>query len=237
MSAQIYRRMAATDRRRHKTCRRDTGILKADGLRLFSCVSFLVSLYVALLGSIRLSLADAYRFEGPLREVEASLLHRRLDLTHIARWNRLLNNWQSLQIPRAEVYVVNLWSLDCPACIAEMPLFARLIQGWKGQRRVRFLFVAEAISENEPDELGLFWQRSALQQEELYRTTNDRIRGLVGTRAQPLTLLLDESLVVRQAFVGAINSHAVGASIERLLTAIAGTRTVQCSPRARAALR
>lgn len=52
------------------------------------------------------------------------------------------------------------------------------------------------------------------------RSADERIRNLLGVTTEPLTLLLDEHLVVRQAFAGTIGTRSLGTAIERLLAAV-----------------
>lgn len=161
--------------------------------------------------------------EAKLREAEANLLHKRLDLGSIVEWRLSEGAWKPLTVPPARVYVVNLWSVHCAPCIAEMPLFAKLVRGWSGdEATVRFLFVADPPSDTNVAELERFWGKPPVEMPATApcRTTNERLRDGLGVGMQPLTLLLDEHFVVRQVFAGALGTRALGAAIERLLTAV-----------------
>src|SRR5262245_46208821 len=46
--------------------------------------------------------------DNRLREVEAALLHKRLDLSGVVRLNESTGGWAPLDLPPAKVYVVNL---------------------------------------------------------------------------------------------------------------------------------
>lgn len=160
--------------------------------------------------------------ESKLREVEAALLHKRLDLSSVAQWRQApAGDWRPLTVPAAKVYVVNLWSVHCQPCIAEMPLLAKIVRGWSGHPEVQFLFVADPPGDTPLDEVERFWKKPPVElpRVEPCRTTNDTLRDALEVGTQPITLLLDDKLIVRQVFAGAIGNRQLGASIERLLAA------------------
>src|SRR5262249_6170787 len=66
-----------------------------------------------------------------------------------------------------------------------------------------------------------FWRKSmaALPDTDPCRTTTEELRRVLQDGAEPMTLLLDEHLVVRQAFIGGLGQRPLGRSIERLLSA------------------
>ena len=104
----------------------------------------------------------------------------------------------------------------------------RLAAGWHGVRGVRFLFVADPPEENAEAELLRFvTQREApLRREDLLRSGDGSLRGALGTGVQPITLLCDSDLVIRQAWVGSVVHR--GAEL-----AAAMTRLLQVLPRGR----
>lgn len=164
--------------------------------------------------------------ESRLREVEAALLHKRLDLSSVVRRNAPAGGWEPLELQPAKVYVVNLWSVHCQPCVAEMPLFAKIVRGWGRNSDVQFLFVADPPSDTPVDEVERFWQKPPVElpKVEPCRTTNDRLRDALEVGTQPITLLLDENLVVRQVFAGALGNRPLGAFIERLQAAVKAGR-------------
>jgi thiol-disulfide isomerase/thioredoxin len=184
---------------------------------------------VAGLLALGLLIPAAAQAEDPSADREAALLHRRLDLSAVSQWNRATGSWQPLTLPPAEVYVVNLWSLQCKPCLAEFPLLRNILSGWKAKPAVQFLFIADPPGETSESEAVAFWRKSsaALPDADPCRATTEDLRRILEDGAQPITLLLDENLVVRQAFIGAIGGRPLGRSIERLLHSLheGGSRT------------
>jgi hypothetical protein len=150
---------------------------------------------------------------------EAALLHRRLDLAVVQKWSRSMGSWQPLSVPPSAVYVVNLWSIHCKPCLAEFPLLKNILAGWKSRSEVQFLFIADPPSETSEAETVAFWQqsRAALPDADPCRASSDELRRSLENDSEPLTLLLDDRFVIRQAFIGSIGSRPLGRSIERLL--------------------
>ena len=160
--------------------------------------------------------------DARLREVEANLLHKRLDFSGVSAWNQRTNTWQRLRVPPAKVYVVNLWSVHCQPCLSEMPQLARIVRGWAQSTEVQFLFVADPPRETEAEEVERFWRTPPVElpQANPARSTDERIRNVLGVDTEPITLLLDKNLVVRQAFAGTIGTRPLGTAIEHLLAAM-----------------
>lgn len=156
-----------------------------------------------------------------LAEREGALLHRRIDLSAVRLWSRATHGWRPVGASPARVTVLNLWSIHCQPCLAEFPLLKRIVDGWRGRADVRFLFIADPPSDTSAAELAAFWDRSlqALPDVDPGRATTDALRRSLESELQPITLLLDEKLVVRQAFVGAVTGRSLGTAIERLLRA------------------
>jgi len=153
---------------------------------------------------------------------EAALLHRQLELTTLRQWSRSRGAWQPVTLPPAAVYVVNLWSIKCKPCLAELPLLKNIVNGWKSKPQVQFLFIADPPDETSESEAAAFWQssRAALPDADPCRTDSDELRRVLGDGAEPITLLLDEHFVVRQAFIGSLFNRPLGRSIERLLQSV-----------------
>ena len=105
-----------------------------------------------------------------LADQEGSLLHRKVVLAGVRRWDRRTHSWSPFVIPS----VVELWSRAAASV---------------------------------PDADPLRSETLALQ-----KSTDLAIR--------PLTLLLDDKLTVRQAFVGSVSPRNLGSAIERLLRAL-----------------
>lgn len=165
------------------------------------------------------------------RRTEIKLLHRQLDLTGIRVWDARSKKW----LPRApapgRILVLNLWAVECPPCVAEFPILRDIARGFrKTETAVRFAFVSE--TKDEEKLLGFArTNRDKMPEAELYQVTDARLRSLLGTEKQPVTLLLDQNLVVRQAFVGSIveRRNEFVDSIERLLQR-ANAQTLTAKP-------
>ena len=159
---------------------------------------------------------------GHPADVEAALLHRRLDVSAVRQWHRGSESWRPLELPAAKVYVVNLWAIHCKPCIAEFPQLRNVAAGWKTKSEVQFVFLADPPSETTEAEVVAFWQKNqtALPDIDPSRSYSDVIRRGLDNDQEPITLLLDENLVVRQSFIGGIGERPLGRAIERLLQAI-----------------
>jgi thiol-disulfide isomerase/thioredoxin len=152
-------------------------------------------------------------------EQEGSLLHRRLPLHQLESWSRSQASWAPFVVSPAKLYVVNLWSPHCQPCVNEFPTFRKLVEGWRNNPAVKFLFLADPPGDTSRQEIAAFWLRSlrALPAVDPVRTTTAELRQSLETELMPITLLVDEQLVVRQAFVGGIGTRSIGTAIERML--------------------
>lgn len=176
------------------------------------------------------------------RRTEESLLHRRVDLGGLVQLQR--DTWQKLTPPDAPLFVLNLWSRTCKPCLEELPVFRGLMQAHAG---VPFLFVADPPLETSRDEVTRFWAQPlvelsgnapcygqvpprggahacllSLPQAEPARSEDARLARSLGgedaTAVRPITLLVDRSGVVREAFVGSVlgRVNELGSAITRL---------------------
>lgn len=192
-----------------------------------------LGLGLALVGSARLVRADrgagssvgSAAAVSEALEAEGSLLHRRLDLSGLACWDRRARSWQPLARPPERLLVLNLWSAHCAPCVAEFPLLRRMAAAWKREPQVRFLFVADPPHDTEAVEVVEFWtgHAAAVPDADPCRSTTDKLRAALDNQAQPLTLLVDEEGLVRQAFIGAIQARGLASAMERLLKALGPT--------------
>lgn len=184
--------------------------------RIASRASFDVGLLVVLL-----CIGEASAVAHPA-DVEATLLHRRVDVSAVQQWDRRLARWRPLGLPTAKVYVVNLWAIHCKPCIEEFPQLKNVSAGWKSNAEVQFVFLADPPSETSEAEVVAFWQKNqaALPDVDPSRSYSDVLRRGLDNDQEPITLLLDENLVVRQSFIGGIGERPLGRAIERLLLAI-----------------
>jgi thiol-disulfide isomerase/thioredoxin len=157
-------------------------------------------------------------------DAEGRLLHRRLDLSAVQRWDRAARQWKSLGKPGERLLVVNLWSAHCQPCVDEFPLLRRIAAAWHRVSDVRFLFISDPPHDTEAAEVIAFWQQHAAEVPDLdpCRSTSDKLRAGLDNQSQPLTLLVDRDGVVRQAFVGAIQERGLASAMERLLKILPG---------------
>lgn len=160
--------------------------------------------------------------ELQLRDIETSLLHRRLDLGGVKQWERATDEWQPLSVHAKKLYVINLWSVHCEPCKEEFPLLRKMVEGWRSQKDVKFLFIADPPHDTEEPEVVKFWRATAAQlpDEDPCRSTDERLRNLLEAGTQPITLLVDENLVIRQAFAGAIGKRNLATAMQRLLNVL-----------------
>lgn len=140
-----------------------------------------------------------------LYEREARLLNRQAHLGSLTGYS--LAAWKLFDAPplrsKGQPLLVHVWSVHCKPCVREMPALVGLFRGLSHERSVRVLL----ISEDQPAELHEYVNahRDQLPPVEHYILSRDSpLRASLQETSQPLTLLLDPQLVVRQAFVGPI---------------------------------
>ena len=158
----------------------------------------------------------------PVRELEVSLLHRRIDLRGVRVFDAPKNSWGSFKSEDRRLLLLHLWAVECQPCVDEMPLLRNIVRGWKDDPSVQIVFISETLDEKV---LREFWFQSARDRVPdlpLIQSADDRIRDVLGTGKQPVTLLLDRDLVVRQAFIGSLTERTqeLTGSMSRLLRAI-----------------
>ena len=157
--------------------------------------------------------------EARLRRDEAELLHRRLELRGLRRLQG--GAWKPAEAPFSRLLVVHIWAVECKPCVEEMPLVRALLGGLRKFPVVQVAFVSETA---DLGKLQAFIEqhRAELPQTDFYQVDSDAVRQPLQNRAQPLTLLLDERGVVRQAFVGSLRARRseLTQAIERYLKAL-----------------
>lgn len=157
--------------------------------------------------------------EARLRRDEAELLHRRLELRGLRRLQG--GAWKPAEAPFSRLLVVHIWAVECKPCVDEMPLVRALLGGLRKFPVVQVAFVSETT---DLGKLQAFIEqhRAELPQTDFYQVDSDTVRQPLQNRAQPLTLLVDERGVVRQAFVGSLRARRseLTQAIERYLKAL-----------------
>lgn len=149
---------------------------------------------------LRASPAEALR----LRRAEADLLHRRVDLKGLRRWNGTAE-WPAAMPQPGVLLVVHVWATTCKPCLRELPVLLRAMDAFVDTAEVRFALV----SEDDPETLATcLGARPALQPRSSavihYLNGGIQLRASLQNQMQPLTLLLDQDLVVRQALAGSL---------------------------------
>ena len=197
----------------------------SDRRRLWLCLALLASSRVARADRGAGSDSGQAAAVSEALDAEGSLLHRRLDLSGLACWDRRARSWQPLARPTERLLVLNLWSAHCAPCVAEFPLLRRMTAAWRREREVRFLFVANPPHDTEAVEVIEFWtgQAAAVPDADPCRSTTDKLRAALDNQSQPLTLLVDGDGVVRQAFIGTIKTRGLASAMERLLKLLSPT--------------
>lgn len=155
-----------------------------------------------------------------LLQSESQLISRRLPLTSsLVRWDRQSRTWQPYAVPGARLSLINLWSVECGPCRAEMPTLRSMLTAF--QRNFpdfSFLIVAEAQDDRDLFEFLRTHEDFLPRNAPILKVRGETIQHELATSTVPLTLLLDRRHVVRQAFVGSIvgrRSDLVSA-VERL---------------------
>lgn len=100
--------------------------------------------------------------------------------------------------------IVHVWSTSCEPCTQEMAALRTLVSDLRKDTKLRVVLLAE---DNQADLLAfLHRHKDEMPEAELYAISTDhRLRTDLGNnRTQPLTLLLDSDMVVRQAFLGSL---------------------------------
>lgn len=136
-----------------------------------------------------------------LRRQEESLLHRQVDLSTLQRWRPEAQRWQPQAPAPAPLLLVHVWAVECAPCVEEMPQVAKLLRAQLGP--VRPILISETLSDRALRDF-LRAQAAALGDLEHYRAVDNRLRAALQNEMQPLTLLLDDRFVVRQAFIGVL---------------------------------
>lgn len=146
-------------------------------------------------------------------------------------WDSLEHKWRAPRAgeapaQKAAVLVVHIWADYCKPCRQEMPLlrdFAqRLTQEHSG--RVAVIYVAETPSSLEMDRF-LTEEQARMPRAPQYLDTDEKLAQIIRANRPsreltlPVTLLLDEQRVIRQAVIGpmAASRAALFAGVAKLV--------------------
>jgi thiol-disulfide isomerase/thioredoxin len=157
--------------------------------------------------------------EARLRRDEAELLHRRLELRGLRQLAGA--EWKPAEAPFSRLVVVHIWAVECKPCVDEMPMLRALFAGLRKFPVLRLAFISET---QDLARLKQFidTRRAELPQTEYFQMDSDTLRRPLQNRAQPMTLLVDERGIVRQAFLGSLRARRseLTLAIERALKAL-----------------
>ena len=153
---------------------------------------------------------------------EQKLLHARLSLTGLARVDPSALRFADAPLrSNGRPMLVHLWSVHCPPCLKEMPALAQIMSHLYEESELRAVFIAEDL----PGELAEYLRASAAQLPKVEHWMSGSASSLrieLRDTSQPLTLLLDGNLTVRQAFVGSLadRRNELYSTVSRLLRSL-----------------
>lgn len=151
---------------------------------------------------------------------EQRLLHARLSLENLGRMDPATQRlWDSRLHSGGKPMLVHLWSVACGPCVREMPALRQMMEHLQREAPLRVVFISEDL----PDALASFFQAQAkelLPKVEYWMSgPSSGMRIDLQDNGQPMTLLVDGDLVVRQAMVGPLTERRseLYSAVSRLL--------------------
>lgn len=154
---------------------------------------------------------------------EQKLLHTRLAFDDMARVDPLSQRVVAARLHSGgRPLLVHLWSVHCPPCVRELPALRQVMAHLRLETGMRVVF----ISEDRPSDLTDFLQTHGSELPDVEHWLSGPSSGLridLQDSGQPMTLLVDGNLVVRQAFVGLVSERRgeLFAGAARLLRSLA----------------
>ncbi len=164
---------------------------------------------------------------------DSYLLHTQVPQELFSRlllWDKARHEWRVPLIgenpgQKAPILVVHLWADYCKPCRKEFPMLRDLAEafGKSHPGRVEFIFLSETFSSTEMNRF-LNEEEARMPKTPLYYDGAESFAKLVRTSCPsggltlPVTLLLDERRIVRQAIIGSMISQrgALAAGISKL---------------------
>lgn len=163
--------------------------------------------------------APALGSEAPRRLAETALLHRRVNLFSLQQWSG--TRLRPAAVVAAAVTVLLQIPAGCTSCVAELPLWRRMLAALAhGEQDLTVTVLVVARSEGEFHDF-LRRQRGALPSGSL----NLLVRPAGGPE-ESAAVLLDRERVVRQVLIGPVDQRRREwvDGVERLLTRVRGAR-------------
>lgn len=159
---------------------------------------------------------DSYQaFTGYRKEVE--LLNLQLDLNGI----KMLDQTGVYPYKKGfeRVTIFHIWAIECGISMDGLPSILRLAQEWSNNKHVKVIAVSETLDINRVRDFWLRVSRENRRKMSLAISGDSRIRDTIQTGVQPLTLLLDQDSVIRQAFAGSLKNRKIelNTAINRIL--------------------
>lgn len=155
---------------------------------------------------------------------EQRLLHARLTPDSLGRIDPSTQRlWDARLHSGGKPMLVHLWSVSCGPCVHELPALRQIIEHLQRETPLRVVFISEDL----PEALTSFFKREPKERlpkvEYWLSGPGSGLRIDLQDNAQPMTLLLDGELVVRQAMVGLLSErrNELYSSASRLLRNLA----------------
>ena len=151
-----------------------------------------------------------------IRQQESLLLHRKVELRGVRRLEG--STVVAEPPPISRLLIVHLWAVECRPCVEEFPVLRPLLDSLRSMPQVKAVLISETA---DLGKLQAFLRdnRASVPQLPQYQSTDDRLRGSLQNLSQPMTLLLDERGIVRQAFLGSIRHRRseLADAVQRLI--------------------
>lgn len=163
---------------------------------------------------------------------EQRLLHTRLNFRSVDVVNPETEKVVNGQLQAGgKLFLVHFWSVNCPPCRVEMPALAQLLSRLNTtiprlKDQLRVVFVAEDNLLDYREGLKKLGLRVPADAEQFLINPQSAVRVALREGAQPLTLLVDRSMVVRQAFIGPLTERGIDVltAVDRFVGSQSGGR-------------
>ena len=140
---------------------------------------------------------------------ERYMLHRRLRLDNVRIWDTNANNWRlplgSEVINTPKVSVLHFWAHYCQPCLREFPLFAAMSKTMSSNS-VQFVFISETQGDKEMRDF-VTKNKALMPDAPWWQDIDGKIMQTLHYKKLPVTLIVDSKYIVRDAYVGTIESR------------------------------